>query len=268
MTAQPKFTPKTDKHVLYQAAVQSPDEDVRDIARYFKKVTGRPARMFREDFCGTALLACEWVKLGPDRHAIGIDLDKPTLRWGETHNLSRLSEDERARIDLINANVLDVRRPKADVIAALNFSYCIFKTRAQMLAYARNARRSLNRDGMMLMDAWGGSETQTVCRDRKRMRGCTYIWDQVSFDPITYHTDCRIHFEFPNGRKLRNAFTYDWRLWTLPELREILEEAGFKDVHVLWETTDRKRNEGTGNYRRAEKGDADPSWVSYVVGRT
>ncbi len=268
MTAQPKLTPKTDIHVLYQEAVQSPEADVRDIARYFKKLTGRPAGLFREDFCGTALLACAWVKLGPGRRAVGIDLDEPTLRWGETHNLSQISDGARARIELINADVLDIRRPRADVIAALNFSYCIFKTRAQMLAYATNARRSLNRDGMMILDAWGGSETQTICRERKRLHGCTYVWDQVSFDPVTYHIDCRIHFEFPNGRRLRNAFTYDWRLWTLPELRDILDEAGFKDVHVLWETTDRKKNKGTGNVRRAERGEADRSWVAYIVGRT
>lgn len=268
MTAQPKLTPKTDIHVLYQEAVQSPEADVRDIARYFKKLTGRPAGLFREDFCGTALLACAWVKLGPGRRAVGIDLDEPTLRWGETHNLSQISDGARARIELINADVLDIRRPRADVIAALNFSYCIFKTRAQMLAYATNARRSLNRDGMMILDAWGGSETQTICRERKRLHGCTYVWDQVSFDPVTYHIDCRIHFEFPNGRRLRNAFTYDWRLWTLPELRDILDEAGFKDVHVLWETTDRKTNKGTGNFRRAERGEADRSWVAYIVGRT
>ncbi len=268
MTAQPKLTPKTDIHVLYQEAVQSPEADVRDIARYFKKLTGRPAGLFREDFCGTALLACAWVKLGPGRRAVGIDLDEPTLRWGETHNLSQISDGARARIELINADVLDIRRPRADVIAALNFSYCIFKTRAQMLAYATNARRSLNRDGMMILDAWGGSETQTICRERKRLHGCTYVWDQVSFDPVTYHIDCRIHFEFPNGRRLRNAFTYDWRLWTLPELRDILDEAGFKDVNVLWETTDRKTNKGTGNFRRAERGEADRSWVAYIVGRT
>ena len=268
MTAQPKLTPNTDIHVLYQEAVQSPEADVRDIARYFKKLTGRPAGLFREDFCGTALLACAWVKLGPGRRAVGIDLDEPTLRWGETHNLSQISDGARARIELINADVLDIRRPRADVIAALNFSYCIFKTRAQMLAYATNARRSLNRDGMMILDAWGGSETQTICRERKRLHGCTYVWDQVSFDPVTYHIDCRIHFEFPNGRRLRNAFTYDWRLWTLPELRDILDEAGFKDVHVLWETTDRKKNKGTGNFRRAERGEADRSWVAYIVGRT
>ena len=267
MTALPKLLPTTDVHVLYQRAVQSPDVDVRDIDRYFKKLTGRPARLFREDFCGTALLACEWAKLGPNRHAIGIDLDKPTLRWGETHNLSQLSEDARARIDLIHADVLDIRRPKADIVAALNFSYCIFKARAQMLAYVRNARRSLNRDGMLILDAWGGSETQTVCRERKRLRGCTYVWDQVSFDPVTYHTDCRIHFEFPNGRTRRNAFTYDWRLWTLPELRDLLEEAGFEDVHVLWETTSRITKKGTGNYRRMESAPPDRAWVAYIVGR-
>lgn len=267
MTKLPKLLPTTDAHVLYQRAVQSPDIDARYFDRYFKKVVGRPPRLFREDFCGTALLACEWVRQKPDRRAIGIDLHGPTLRWGERHNLSQLSPEARARIELIRANVLDVRRPKADIIAALNFSYCIFKVRTQLLAYARNARRSLNPDGLLIMDAWGGSETQVTQKDRKRLRGCTYVWDQVSFDPITYHTECRIHFEFPDGRTRRNAFTYDWRLWTLPELRDILDEAGFKDIHVLWETTDSKTKQGTGIFRRMERAPADRSWVAYIVGR-
>ena len=66
---------------------------------------------------------------------------------------------------------------------------------------------------------------------------------------------------------MRNAFIYEWRLWTLPELRELLAEAGFHDVHVLWEMTDRETNEGNGIFRRVSKGDPDPAWVSYVVGQ-
>ncbi len=31
---------------------------------------------------------------------------------------------------------------------------------------------------------------------------------------------------------LRRAFRYDWRLWTIPELAEMLEEAGFDGMRA------------------------------------
>ena len=31
---------------------------------------------------------------------------------------------------------------------------------------------------------------------------------------------------------LRHAFTYHWKLWTIPEVLELLHEAGFPEVHV------------------------------------
>ena len=66
---------------------------------------------------------------------------------------------------------------------------------------------------------------------------------------------------------MRNAFVYDWRLWTMPELRELMAEAGFIDVHVLWEGTQAATRSGNGVFRRKEKGDADSAWIVYVVGR-
>ncbi len=33
-------------------------------------------------------------------------------------------------------------------------------------------------------------------------------------------------------QNLRRAFQYHWRLWTIPELQEMLTEAGFSRVHV------------------------------------
>src|SRR5512145_471884 len=57
-----KLTARTaDRHVLYQESVQSPEADARFFTRYFKKLAGRPLRFLREDFCGTALLCCEFV---------------------------------------------------------------------------------------------------------------------------------------------------------------------------------------------------------------
>jgi SAM-dependent methyltransferase len=256
-----------DKHVLYQEAVQGPEVDAAFLDRWFRRCTGRAPRLLREDFCGTAILSCRWVQQRRDHRAVGVDLHAPTLAWGRAHNLSRLTGEERARVRLLRRDVLHVRRPKADVIAALNFSYCVFKTRPRMLAYLRNTRRSLERGGMLFLDAWGGSLTQLEQCDRRRNRGFTYLWEQVSFDPVTYHTVCKIHFEFPDGSRIRDAFTYDWRLWTLPELREMMAEAGFRGIQVLWEGTDRRTGKGNGRFRRVRRGEADRAWIAYITGR-
>lgn len=268
MPSSRKLSADADKHTLYEAAVQAPDFEAAFLDRLFKRVTGRRAGLLREDFCGSAALACAWVALGGARTALGIDLDAPTLAWAEENNLAALNARQRERIRLRRANVLSVRRPEADMIAALNFSYSVLQTREDLLRYARVARASLAPGGLFVLDAWGGSETLKEHTDRKRLRGgWTYLWEQADFDPVSHRTLCHIHFEHKDGRRIDRAFTYDWRLWTLPELRETLAAAGFLDIHVLWEGTDRETNEGNGVYRRVERAPADPSWVSYLVGR-
>jgi hypothetical protein len=51
----------------------------------------------------------------------------------------------------------------------------------------------------------------------------------------------------------------------LPELRELLDEAGFSKVTVYWEGTDPKTGEGNNIYSPATVGDADPGWVCFLV---
>ena len=51
------------------------------------------------------------------------------------------------------------------------------------------------------------------------------------------------------------------------DLREVMEETGFEDVHVLWEGTDRETEEGNGVFRRVKKGEACEAWIAYVVGQ-
>jgi SAM-dependent methyltransferase len=263
-----RLTARTaDKHDLYQRSVQSPDTDVRFFSRLYRRATGRPLRLLREDFCGTAHLSCHFVKLHRDNRALGIDLDPATLAWGREHNVDQLREHQRQRVELRQADVREVSSPKAEMTVALNFSYCIFKTRATMLGYLRNARRGLVPGGVYLLDMWGGSETQVEQEEARKVDGFTYVWDQRRFDPLTYDTLCRIHFEFADGSRMRNAFEYDWRLWTIPEVRELLEEAGFAGIEVLWEGTDRKSGEGNGVFRKVRKGDADQSWIAYVLAR-
>ncbi len=266
--SSPKLLPTADKHQLYEAAVQAADFEAAFLDRLFKRVTGRRADLLREDFCGSAALACAWVARGGPRRALAIDLDGPTLAWAEAHNLARLPDRQRERLELRQADVLSVRRPRADMIVALNFSYSVLQTREALLRYARVLHASLATDGLVVLDAWGGSMTQKTHVDRKRLPGgWTYLWEQAAFDPISHHTLCHIHFEHRDGRRIDKAFSYDWRLWTLPELRETLATAGFHDIHVLWEGTDRKTNGGNGVFRRVARAPADPSWVCYLVGR-
>ncbi len=268
MTTRCKLPPTAGKHELYEAAVQAPEHESTFLDRLYRRVTGQPARLLREDFCGTAALACAWVQRGRENRAIGVDIDAPTLAWAEANNLAALDAAQRRRITLVRSDVLKLRRPRADLVAALNFSYSVLQTRALMLAYARNARAALKPGGLLVLDAWGGAMTQKPHIDRKRLvGGWTYLWEQASFDPVSHHTVCHIHFEHEGRRRHRKAFTYDWRLWTLPELREILAEAGFRDLQVLWEGTDARSNRGNGVFRPVTRAPADPSWVCYLYGR-
>ena len=66
--------------------------------------------------------------------------------------------------------------------------------------------------------------------------------------------------------KLRKAFTYDWRLWTLPEIQELLREAGFASTEVYVDGWDEETEEGDGIYRRRTVLENQAAWVAYVVG--
>jgi hypothetical protein len=55
-------------------------------------------------------------------------------------------------------------------------------------------------------------------------------------------------------------------MWTIPEVREVMLEAGFDRADVYWEGTDEDTNEGDGVFTKAEQGESDPAWNAYVVG--
>ena len=96
------YTAKTaDPHALYQEAVQCPEVEVKFINRVFKKRFGRKPSVLREDFCGTAILCCEWVKARKANRAVGVDIDDSVLDWGRAHNIAALGDDERERVTLV-----------------------------------------------------------------------------------------------------------------------------------------------------------------------
>ena len=113
--------------------------------------------------------------------------------------------------------------------------------------------------------AFGGYDAFRVLRERRTYRTHTYVWDQASYNPVTGHITCHIHFDFRDGSRLPQAFTYDWRLWTLPELREVLEEAGFARSVVYWQGWDPKTGEPDGDFQPTEVADADAGWLAYIA---
>jgi len=260
-----KMADLADRHHLYQESVQDTEAEIDFVAETWAELRDRPAILLREDFCGTANTACEWVRRDPAHRAVGIDLDDEVLEWGELNNIAQLDADEQARIELLQQDVVEALPELADIILAMNFSYFLFNTRAAMLEYFRNVREGLVEDGVFFLDAYGGYDAPREIEEERECDGFTYIWEQASFNPIDSMMDCRIHYRFPDGSRIEDAFTYRWRLWTLPELRELLSEAGFSQVTVYWEGTDEEKNEGNGVYQPAEVGDADPGWVCYIV---
>jgi len=255
---------QAELHELYEAAVQSVDTEVEFLEDTFKALRGREAISFREDFCGTASAACEWVRKQPNRFAIGVDNDPSVLEWGREHRVSRLPESDRPRVKLTEADVRTVQSDPVDIIGAFNFSYFMFKTRNDLRAYFERARDALNPDGVLFLDAFGGPESFEVQKEKTKLDGFTYIWDQAHFEPVTHHMICHIHFKFPDGSKLKKAFTYDWRLWTLPEIRELLLEAGFASARVYWEGED-EDGEGNGEFSESATGEPDLAWIAYIV---
>ncbi len=255
-----KYTAKTaDKHLLYQLSVQAPDFEVDLITRIFKRVRGRKPLSLREDFCGTALLCGHWVESAADRTALGVDIDQSVLDWGIEHNLSPIGEPGK-RIKLLAKDVRDKIPGKNDVCVAFNFSYWYFQEREVMRKYFEGVRKGLAKDGLFFLDAYGGYESHEpdLTDDPRKFRHFTYVWEQDKVDPINNTVTNHIHFEFPDGTRMNKAFTYHWRFWSLREIKELLLEAGFKNVTVYWEDDD-------DVYRPRKTVANQPSWIVYIT---
>jgi hypothetical protein len=263
------------KYHLYERSVQSPKEHIDLVESMANDLRETPARRLREDFCGTFLLSCEWVKRHPANRALGIDLDPEPVHYGRIHHAPKLNPSQKKRLRLVLDDVRTPTPPTSDLIIVGNFSFFIFQERKTLLHYFRSCLKSLAKDGLLILELAGGPGMITKSRERRTLttrsgKKFLYFWDQKSFDPITRRARYAIHFKFPTAQGkikdgMKDAFTYDWRLWTIPELRDVLADAGFKQSFVYWETT--HKGEGTGEYARSEKGDNAFSWITYIVGK-
>jgi len=250
-----------DRYDLYELAATDP----RRTIPFLLAVHGGSPTTLREDFCGSGALARAWAASDPSRTSTAVDLDPEAL---EALRI-RLSDNARARVTLRCADVMATTDP-ADLIAAFNFPIGYFHARSDLLKYLLHARSCLLPAGVLVFDTYLGRDAFTPSEvDQDLPGGLIYTWEQREADPLTGRVLNAMHFTSKGrrGPAIRDAFTYDWRLWSVPELRDALEEAGFDDVHVYARLGDAIDGQGRVLLRPAEPDDLDDNDVVYLAAR-
>ncbi|XP_071729759.1 uncharacterized protein [Rutidosis leptorrhynchoides] len=296
------------KFSLYQQSVQSPKGDISYLQKFFLTyVGGRAPLHLQEDFCGTALLSTEWLRSDSRRTAIGLDLDVEALEWCIENNVNKIGADLSSRIFLYHGNVLQPQEaklvksnlqnvmnnltienkdtnsepvaisetlPPRDIICAFNYSCCCLHSRRELVSYFKHARNALSKKGgIFVMDLYGGTSSECELRMQRRFPNFTYTWEQAGFDIVQRKTRISLHFTLQK-KKLRHAFSYSWRLWSLPEIKDCMEEAGFRSVHFWMRQMPDSQNiksiEGFGagqdiKYEEVTSFQQQDSWNAYIV---
>ena len=265
-THTPTLASQADKHDLYEKAVQCSEFEIDWVEARFRALRNRPLRKLREDFCGTANAACEHVKRHPENTATGVDLDSKVLRWGRDNHVAALPADAQARIKLAQQDVKVEKTPDMDAVLAMNFSYWVFDTRDALREYFKAAYDNLADDGILFVDAFGGYEAFNDDQEEEtEYDDFTYVWYLKRFNPVNNRCHYQIIFRFNDGSEINPAFEYVWRHWTLPEIRELLEEAGFKAVTVYMQGWDDEEDQPSNEFEPCEDADADAGWVAYLT---
>jgi len=203
------------------------------------------------------------VKLGPDYRAYGRDLGAEPIAYGTGNFLAALTPDQRSRVKIERQDVRRPGGPKTDMIFAMNFSYMIFKRREGLKAYFKNCLKNLKPDGVLALDCFGGGGTHRPNVERTVHPTFTYYWEQLDYDPVYNTARSAMHFKPKRGKKILNVFTYEWRIWTIAEIRELLAEAGFRKSHVYWEGDDGRS--GNGKFAVDENGGREEVWIAMIL---
>lgn len=262
-----------DRFHFYELAVTNADM----LARFCRALHPSTPRTLREDFSGTAALARAWLALDPAHRAIAVDHDPKVLARARS-DAARLPN--RRHLRTIDKDVLHALA-KADIIAATNFPLGYFHTRDALVRYLAISRSRLAPGGLFLADLYGGASAFTTGVTRRtfrepdagRTRGqrFTYLWDQQEANAITGLVRNAIHFQYRAGgttRTIRNAFTYHWRLWSIPEITDALHEAGYRTIECHSRLGDAIDSEGNLYVQQPDPEEPlDADWVVYVVAR-
>ncbi|XVE79274.1 hypothetical protein DITRI_Ditri14bG0044600 [Diplodiscus trichospermus] len=170
----------------------------------------------------------------------------------------------------------DSKIPARDIVCAFNYSCCCLHRRVELVLYFKHVLEALTKKGgLFVMDLYGGTSSEQSLRLQRRFPNFTYTWEQAEFDIIGRKTRISLHFHLQKQqKKIRHAFSYSWRLWSLPEIKDCLEEVGFQSVH-FWlrkmpDTTKCKSTEGFGmgqdvKYEEVKSFQQEDAWNAYIV---
>lgn len=256
--------PIPDRHELYERAVQSPAMQARFIRALHNAGAGQPI-ILGEDFSAAGAIARAFVEIHAGSTAVCVDLDQQAL-----DRLHEMQDPKSAgAITTRCADVFEARDP-ADIIAALNFSLCEIHTRDRLVRYLRHARTRLNPGGVLVADLYGGADAMAVGESEEELPGgIRYTWEQREADPLTGRVVNAMHFQLPTGETYPDAFLYDWRLWTVPELRDAMTEAGFASTEVHDRLGGAIDESGAVHpLPVTDPDELDETFVVYVVART
>ena len=262
------------KYRLYEESVQDTGTDIDFINAEFRRLAGRAPLTLREDFGGTGLLSCGWVRQSPRHLAWAVDLDAEPQAHGRRAHLAKIPPDARRRVTYVLGDVRDGLGPKADVISAFNFSYFVFKKRRDLVGYFRTVRAGLGDGGVFFLDIFGGTDCFQALEETTEFARHDYMWDCADYNPLTHETTYHIHFKDKGGKdgkgrkgtSHRRVFSYDWRHWTVMEVVEALEDAGFGRVRTYWEG-DGEDGEGDCEFTETRRGEPCASWICYISGQ-
>lgn len=261
-----KKIPADLRQQLYESSVQNVSADVTFINEQYKRIFKKAPVTLREDFGGTGALACEWVKNGHVRKAIAIDLDPAPIEYGKKVHFGPLKDDQKERVIYLEDNVLSDFDFKSDITVAFNFSYFIFKKRKDLLEYFEKVYAGLKDEGVFFVDIFGGTECRQELVEETDFDDHTYYWDCERYNPLTNEVLYYIHFRtHKDNVKYEQAFVYDWRMWTVAEIVELMEEAGFDKVETFWEEDD-DDGTGSGEFYLSKDEENCESWVTYIAG--
>lgn len=239
--------PARERLILYELCVQRPEAVVRLIRAAMEIARPgieRKAGVLHEDFSGSGAVSRRWVAADPSALAVATDIDPAVLEFGreraaakgiDPHRLVWRSRDLRAACPSTEMG--------ADAVFVGNFSIGELHTRGELLAYLRSARARLNPGGIFICDTYGGAaafRTGLVHRThpgRSPGERLLYTWEQRSHDPYTARVINALHFRIERDGEIISAhfdaFIYHWRLWSVPELRDAMIDAGFAATRVM-----------------------------------
>lgn len=213
-------------------------------------------RVLREEFCGLAGLSRAWLQRVEGGDAVAVDpAAKPHTVGG--------------------VKVVPRSARKADVTALAGFSVGNLHTRHALVRFLSGARQRLARKGLLTLDLYGGTRAFQVGEHIRTLTGpagerVEYTFEQREADAANGMVTNALSFTVRDKRKSRaavheDALVYRWRLWSPPEVRDALADAGFRKVELY------ERSEGDeGELLIRPLGDPSElpdDWVLSIVAR-